>query len=839
MGGTSAILAIKDKPVIIITPTKGIIKGKEIKREAHHLFIYKDSADKWSDVEKLLKGNNNFILTITFDQIVEIKKHNPELYSKLVWINWFGDEFQAFAETADYRKAATEAFFQIFNDTKVPFILSTATPAVDYIDIPFHFKDELEYITIKHSEPKKLEIKLQPLNNYYSLIKHHNKLGRKVVVFSNDIRKYTNILGGELGNSTQPLVGDNLAIKTALIKFKSGLDKAMNDEGRIDLTKNILILSTSYLIGFDVEYDCVLLICVDQFSDTESKYLNDIIQAIGRCRKTPIETIICYKQNSFDSQPTKEDVIRAKKEIINTPFTVETLNQIHTPLALINSSLTFPKQNLITNLEDRNFIVKDEFEIYETLNNKKLLLEHRINQIYLQPIDVTADYLYRICTEIAGDDHNENGFDEKIMLPYAYGVIYNLTQSPYLAAIPNTLEKTITRIKTFLDVNDTQLIEDDGMVSIKNNKVNKRQLDMAIADGARIDSNRYNELHSITNQHSAPFQKAKQIIEALYTILGVKKDFLISDKGKIVMKGFEIVADVAIADFIKGLSKDITKNISKLIEDKNTDELNKIDLNELTTQLYFKHTHRTVNNILQKFLKKENLIMEEKEFGQILKKLDDVKTSLIKCKNGIYATVKSNDYSIKKQKENHRYLTLFHLSNSLNGAAYKFKITTKDDREFNIVTKTTRQLRHITSYKMITADISAAFATFTDELIGSNLKDNVYQNLMTSYTISRDEAKTKYNAILNSWQLPENQIIKVLKNAGYSPKNIEDLLPIIKSGKGSFYKSMTVLEKAAIKLFVTTNNITNYTRIHDAVTFLVIPNKKYITDFGNVKFEIK
>src|SRR6478609_5023922 len=62
VGGTSAILNITDKNVIIISPLSGMIAGKEIVRQSHQMFIYKGSKDRWSNYEHELRVGNKIIL---------------------------------------------------------------------------------------------------------------------------------------------------------------------------------------------------------------------------------------------------------------------------------------------------------------------------------------------------------------------------------------------------------------------------------------------------------------------------------------------------------------------------------------------------------------------------------------------------------------------------------------------------------------------------------------------------------------------------------------------------------------------------------------------------------
>jgi hypothetical protein len=827
MGGTSSILSIKDKSVIIVTPTRGIIKGKENKKEEHHLSIYGTSKDRWKDVEEKLDNKENFILTITFDQLVELKKNKPSLYDKVVNINWFIDEFQVFAE-AEYRTAASAAYYQIFNDTKVPFILSTATPTHNFLDVPYHILRDIEIIYIEHVEPVVKKITIKPIKSYYNYVKQNNMLGNKTVVFTNDINKYKNILHqNRYGRETQTLVGDNLSLKTSLIKSKTIKEQELIEQGKIDESKNIYLLSTSYVIGYDIDFDCSMAICVNQNSDTETKYINDIIQAYGRARKNVIDATIFY--SSCEAQVTRQQVIDAEKAIIATVFDENYLTNIQQHIKVINSYMTFGRNNLVRNLRERNFIVDDVYEEVEKITSPMGGLQNEIRNIINQDIEVTDKQISFMCNNIAGDDDEYNGFNEKALLIFAYGYITKKTNSIYLNDVPDKIDRCIVKLKTFLDVNDEKLINRDEMVDIKVNFVSEKQKEMAISSGALLHRELYESLHHEW-EGDVSFLKCKEIVEALYCIQGVKDDSLLPQMTINVIEALDRASEVVLTSYVKGLTKDTGYDIEEAIREHNTALLNTITLNESTITKYFAHTKRDLLNRL------EGLELGESEMVMVASKVESMKKSLRESKNGIYAAYMSNRYNVAKQKENHKNMILYFLSSSLAGHVSGFKKTTIDNREYNIVTKTTRQLRSITHYKMDVYDIDSEFPTFVDIMVGTSIKSEVYNNLMKGFKCSRDLAKTKYNSILNSWQAPITEIKNVLGKAGYDKYKIEILIPIIKTEKGSFFKSMTPLEKQAIEEFVNVNNIKNYTRLHDAVVFYHKPNKEYITQFGNITF---
>jgi hypothetical protein len=171
---------------------------------------------------------------------------------------------------------------------------------------------------------------------------------------------------------------------------------------------------------------------------------------------------------------------------------------------------------------------------------------------------------------------------------------------------------------------------------------------------------------------------------------------------------------------------------------------------------------------------------------------------------------------------NHWYHNiLFLICKELGLSTKHFIVTTKDNREYNPLTKTSRQLRLLMPFKIIECDIKSAFPTFLDVEAGSDLKDNIYNNLMKSYTISRTEAKILFNKVCNSGKYKSQQeTIKFFLDCGYSQKQCEHLISLTHNPKIKFISSMTEYEELAIRVFVEKNNLQRGARLHDALLFI-------------------
>jgi hypothetical protein len=167
------------------------------------------------------------------------------------------------------------------------------------------------------------------------------------------------------------------------------------------------------------------------------------------------------------------------------------------------------------------------------------------------------------------------------------------------------------------------------------------------------------------------------------------------------------------------------------------------------------------------------------------------------------------------------FYILFLICNELKISTKNFKISTKDNREFNPITKTSRQLRPITPFKVNECDIKSAFPSFIDTFIGSNLKDKVYNNLMLIKGITRGQAKIIFNKYCNSGKYhSKEETADFFQNCGYSKAQSEQILLLTHDLNKKFYSFMTNYEYKAINKFVLANDLVRGSRLHDAVIFI-------------------
>jgi hypothetical protein len=167
------------------------------------------------------------------------------------------------------------------------------------------------------------------------------------------------------------------------------------------------------------------------------------------------------------------------------------------------------------------------------------------------------------------------------------------------------------------------------------------------------------------------------------------------------------------------------------------------------------------------------------------------------------------------------YGILFLVCKELQLPVSHFIVSQSDNREFNPITKTSRQLRSLAPFKIIECDIKSAFPTFLDIETGAKLKDHIYNNLMLSKGITRGKAKILFVSVCNSGKYKsKEETIAFFVDCGYTRPECEHLLTLTHNPKRKFYSFMTEYERAAIEHFIFINDLKRCGRLHDAVLFI-------------------
>jgi hypothetical protein len=159
---------------------------------------------------------------------------------------------------------------------------------------------------------------------------------------------------------------------------------------------------------------------------------------------------------------------------------------------------------------------------------------------------------------------------------------------------------------------------------------------------------------------------------------------------------------------------------------------------------------------------------------------------------------------------------LFMLLNELQLPTDFFRNRFSDCREYNAMTKTPREYRRFFPFKFSEYDIKSAFPRFIDEIIGSNISNDVYEKIMNVYSLSRSESKILFNKWLNSGKYKSANEFYTFFEPIYKDKT-NQLVDLLTNKEKPFWKVMFYWELVSIESFVDVNSIKNYTRLHDGI----------------------
>lgn len=844
IGGTSAILNITDQNVIIISPLTGMIVGKEDKRKSHQMFIYNESKDSWSHYDKQISLNNKIILNTTPEQIIELKKNNRDLFDRVMNIPFFIDEFQIYSES-DYRESMPVFYNILFTEHRGKYILSTATPTYEHLDIPTHIQNEMEFHKIEHKIPRDKPISIASLNNYWNFIKSNCADGNKLVLFTNDYNRIKNFLDEKsIGPyKVQLLVGNKLATKTSGVKSKTQEEYNYLLKSQIDSEADIYILSTKYLIGFDLDFDASVAIIMDENSAVDCFNANQIIQAYGRIRAKVIDAKIFCKSKFIDYNT--KDITSLGDIIKNTNFDEKYLKKIQPLINKINHIQSYPAKSLKHTLENYGFNVTIEDtkmdEHISTVVNFEKKYQNLINQEFSETF-ILREELKIIVNNIKGDDLIFSGYGKRDLLLWSTAFMALECKSEYLLkADAQRYDRLLKTSKTFIDVNDEAY---PGLVTeldkITKYRVSKHMKEIAKKNGAIMNFKLTEVYNNIVmfNRWSSTYQLAKQIINSLYVIYLVDNEEY-SEETKRIVNAFSVASKSIIEDYITSLSSISNTDIKQLMTKGDNQKLDKIKsdwCHKLKKTETFNNTNRNIIRILNKY---EGYT--QSEINQVFDKADSMKRSLLSCKNGIKNTIQMNTYSLDNQKKRHSNYILSLLSLNCAGHMHGFKSVRVDNRIFNTVTKTTRQLRGYTPYEINEFDINSAYPSFVDKIVDSSIAKEVYNNVMAQNNIERNKAKKLYNMMLNDHTREPSRAKAFFKSCGYSVEQVTKIMNLTLKERGSFYKKMTEMEDQLIYDFKTHNRLdNNVIRLHDAILVYNLPQyRNLVTNYGPYTFEQK
>lgn len=171
-------------------------------------------------------------------------------------------------------------------------------------------------------------------------------------------------------------------------------------------------------------------------------------------------------------------------------------------------------------------------------------------------------------------------------------------------------------------------------------------------------------------------------------------------------------------------------------------------------------------------------------------------------------------------------------------------------RIYNRLIQTPRILRKIQPFEMIEFDIKSGHLSYIDLFVGSNVSKTAYDNYAQIHRITRDEAKRKFQSILN-WRAfrktPEKQkrYHADLCGFGWTPEQATRIINEVTDAPDYLFGHFASrYEMQFTNVFCEVNKITDGTRGHDAIYQLRKRGFDYSTytdtfENGIIQFELK
>ncbi|SHL07010.1 hypothetical protein [Flavobacterium chilense] len=791
VGGTTALLNYTESHCLIISPNVGMIKGKEGKQYTsdRQVFIYASSKDKWKDVGDYLdnEDNNNLIINTTPDQICIIRNTNKELYDKLRTFNVFVDEFHVYTTDATFRDSVGQLMEIIFNEWIAKFKLSTATPNYNLFDIPKNINIDI-YKIERADQPKKKLAYSYDINDVKPFIYDEVAQGRMVVLFTNNSRYHKSFKDLKVHN----LTGETLKVKLAPFeRGQDGINFASDTQ--------VLIVSSSYYAGFDIDVDCSMIFVSEELMPQNKININNLMQAYGRGRAN-IHNALYINARAFKNQPN----------------IVTTLNDVNKAIAIAERSINEATENLEQN----------------TGYSLNALYVNR-SQCRAEAIQVANDYVQYTPSLMVKTLKSNNFEVVEYDNTYVNDIVIQSTTTLFQERIKNLLqldEKSLVysylTIKKNLTYKDnpsfTTSLALEYLTSILIKKSDTNLVSML--DNKRLKAN---ELYGSFNLFLRVNHPTTYLYEQLTDVQQRKAESLHKQEkyneklsgSWLLIKEWYLLYAVHKAK--KGtLPTNIEREILiyKYFYDEDIYNANTSDK---------KNRIRTTTTHIVKQIKDAKVVLNDTEIIWL--------NNVIKNR---YKTLDSGETLTNTNTKEHLVKKMVHALLFLWSGGKNEVVKEVKNREYHSITQLPSAFRCIVPIKYLSVDLTSANPQIVDSILNTGLAMDVYKNLMNKRNITRNEAKKMYNSCLNNHKLTLTKAYEIYLDAGYGEMKSKELSKLTAQvPKGSFYEVMTRNEKKLIDNYSSILPIKNY-RFHDAIIMeyedvlnynITLPN--YVNDY--------
>ena len=742
-GATTAVLEYPTRAVILIAPLVSIVQGKKAaSKNIRKHKIYFAQAGNNGHIDHLqqliMTPDTPQVYVSTADLLyVDIIKGKIDL-GQLSQIPIFIDESHHSVIASNYRPALSHLTDIIFNNWQASITLSSATPINDYLEIPKSKREDFEYIYIKkkNSPTKTMDVIPDVPEAYMSRILSNQSKGEKTVVFTNDINTIHRIVSTVGHHRVQCLVGKKLLSKLPQVMPVTDDDIRRIENSEIDHTKDILICSGSFYVGFDIEYDAHVMIFARQHSDVDCTSTKEIKQADGRVRGKNLSSTLVYSGQKKDVYypQIKEGVdnyCAVNYKIINQAERDNTFNLAYLKKQLGNSGY---KLN----------IVDEDFQL-EKISVKKLSFQNKVLQLLNQEEHILNYMFSKVLPMLSLS--SRQGYSFRFVSEFAVALtLKKYSTNPFIRDVISGIQtkdrvdanRVLNKLFLFFYINDPNLQK----VLNPRYKPQEKELKIAKKRGAKLRNGLSGCVVEGENM------KVLSLIAESYKTLITDAMHIIVYDHCIRTLNFKEIKPTGEDKLLAELKESIISIGSKKIKDVTKESL-------FARREEFNNT--TFTNTLNK-AKRHSTRMRYK-VEEILQELRSAETPEL-----AWDIWKNLESSVKRKKEQLKSNLHFQLSKLVGAYPEGFKVSIRDFREYNPSTKCPRYLRYDYSpYKLYEYDLRSAYAQFIDQGFNCAIFNEVYDNISSTMGISRDDAKVEYNRHLNSTRMADERRINFFK----------------------------------------------------------------------------
>jgi hypothetical protein len=894
-GASFGLLSLRKEKILFVSPTVPLVKDKEEEYEAglfpgtNIQFLYEKSKDKIKDVVPKLEGH---IVMGTIDQITKL---NAEEYIDAGYSLVF-DELHVIINSSIFRDKCNYDFRKLANAFKKVNRCHTITATPLYV-YPKFIQD---FDVIKLENPEYVvERELQyidDVNILSGLIEKGLSEQKETVIFSNSVRYINKICAEiekkELKNVTQLIVGSSIKINNEALftHLKEPKENAL-----------IYICSSAAMEGISLKIgdssDVFIHNCVE--TDFGLYSVQQIVQALGRCRDGYNFACMCFDSKPKDSKNKKKEEEREKSEI----------ERVAIKNIKISKSIVKNNEKLEKELKKYNYILKEC--VYEKYTKEFDKVKNDLERMCHCLLELDEDEFYSDLYSVKENAHINRefyGFSSTIVFAFLVTDILRFHCIPVSIFKPLFRDLEKRQFKDQLRRFRVFLIEYRYLHSRKTNKVRSevksKELDaimnsfdlpveseLCLEDikELKLDTKSiYSDVSGMSNNElgkkcvkneqnfaahihpniieNIPEKGCKSLnTKNIKNEAIVKKDTICSNTN--ILKKLDSIRNKdesrhrCIEDFEYfycfnyPTKQDITK-IKKNLEERYKEKgfsashilsclkiKHQTLLRELRTaenkQCKLTDASKLAKNTIRIESLKENVLNIEKHIKGLQNAKKEEKTQYTQTE--MKYNVKPEEV-IKKitaiEKNNLKKLAAQYIRNFNSG------YIDSRNREYSAVTELKlHTIQTVAPYMLIEYDIVQAFPTFVNAIVDADI--NVYENIMKNRKCTRDKAKELYNTFLNSDILQikfKDQFDFFNAICEYTEEQTIEIMEM-NSKKGQAYDIFSQIEKKSIeKIKVELNEKypeLKKPRRHDAIVVFgnFQTHKKEVQE--NIQIEIK